>query len=193
VRATGGFTLLEAVMAAGLVLLTVTAVTFCVVTVSRVGARLEARMDGDRAAWRVAERLRALPFCAGSYPQAAVSAGDRAPDLVAAVFPHADLGRNTASGHYAALSGDGEQAGSFVTLLSEDGVQVRCVACFLAGPDGVELGPEALNGWDARSASAPPSGTLSVTLSVPDGGRRTSFLRSALQKAPISVQTTAAP
>lgn len=181
-------------MAAGLVLLTVTAVTFTVVSVTGAGARLEARMDADRAAWRVAERLRVLPFCAGSYPQAAVATGGRSPDLVAAVFPHADLARNTASALYMATSGgDGEQPGSFVTLFSEDGVQVTCVARFQAGPVGTELGPEVLSGWDTRSASAPPSGTLSVTLSVPGGGQRTSFVRSALLRPPICVPTTAAP
>lgn len=104
--ATGGFTLLEAVMAAGLVLLTVTAVTLCVVTVSRAGAGIERSMDGDRAAWRVSERLRALPFCAGSYPQAA-AAGGRAPDLVAAVFPHSDPALNTLSARYVAVAVDG--------------------------------------------------------------------------------------
>ncbi len=158
-------------MAAGLVLLTVTAVTACVVTVSRAGARLERRMDADRAACQVAERLRTLPFCAHSYPQATATGG-RASDLVAAVFPHADLARNTASARYALVAGDeGESAGSFVTLSVEDGVQVTCVARFLAGPGGSVLGPESLGGWDAESASAPPSGTLSVVLGVPGGGR----------------------
>ena len=110
-RAAGGFTLLEAVIAAGLVLLTVTAVTLCVATVSRTGARLETRMDGDRAAWRVAERLRVLPFCADSYPRATVPIGDRASDLVAAVFPHADLASNTASARYTGAAADGEEPG----------------------------------------------------------------------------------
>ncbi len=193
-RATDGFTLLEAVMAAGLVLLTVTAVTVTVVTVSGAGARLERRMDADRAAWRVAERLRVLPFCAGGYPQAAMATGGRSSDLVTAVFPHADFARNTTAARYAATPGaDGEQPGSFVTLFGEDGVQVTCVARFLTGPVGPELGPEALSGWDARSASAPPSGTLAITLSVPGGGQRTGFVRSALSRPPISVQATAAP
>ena len=191
--AAGGFTLLEAVMAAGLVLLTVTAVTACVVTVSRAGARLERRMDADRAACQVAERLRTLPFCAHSYPQATATGG-RASDLVAAVFPHADLARNTASARYALVAGDeGESAGSFVTLSVEDGVQVTCVARFLAGPGGSVLGPESLGGWDAESASAPPSGTLSVVLGVPGGGRPVEFVRSALLTPPISVRTTVAP
>ena len=187
-RAAGGFTLLEAVIAAGLVLLTITAVTSCVVSVSRAGARLEGHMDADRAAWRVAERLRVLPFCAGSYPQAT------AHDRRSCVRP--GRGRLSARGRRAEhrlgalrrlLAGaGGEEAGSFVTLFSEDGVEVTCVARFLAGPDGTELGPDGPGGWDARSASAPPSGTLSVTLSVPGGGQRTSFVRSALSRPPIS-------
>jgi hypothetical protein len=192
-RAAGGFTLLEAVMAAGVVLLTVTAVTLCVATVSRAGARLERRMDADRAVCRVAERLRTLPFCACSYPQAATT-GDRASDLVAAAFPHANVARNTASARYSPVAGDeGETGGSFVTLFLEDGVRVTCVARFLAGPDGPVMGSESLTGWDAESASAPPAGTLSVVLGASGAGWRTDFVRSALLRPPVSVTTTAAP
>ena len=76
-------------------------------------------MDADRAACRVAERLRTLPFCACSYPQATTT-GVRASDLVAAVFPHANVARNTASARYVPVAGDvGETGGSFVTLFIE--------------------------------------------------------------------------
>ena len=70
-----GFTLLEVVVAGGILLLTIAAVTFCVVNVSRAGARLERSMDADRAVRQVAQRLRLLPYCAGSYPQAANGSG----------------------------------------------------------------------------------------------------------------------
>ncbi len=85
-----GFTLLEVVVAGGILLLTIAAVTFCVVNVSRAGARLERSMDADRAVRQVAQRLRLLPYCASSYPQAANESDTHAGDLIAAVFPHAD-------------------------------------------------------------------------------------------------------
>jgi len=114
--------------------------------------------------------------------------------LVAAVFPHANVARNTVSARYVPVGGDeGETGGSFVTLFIEGDVQVTCVARFVAGPDGLVMGPESLGGWDAGSASAPPSGTLSVSLSVTRAGRRMDFVRSALLRPPISVTTTATP
>ena len=78
-----------------------------------------------------------------------------------------------------------EPAGSFVTLLSEEGVQVKCVARLLAGPNGPELGAEAMGGWDAIVATAPPAPTLSLTLSVAGSGRIVRFSRTALSSAPI--------
>ena len=78
-----------------------------------------------------------------------------------------------------------EPAGSFVTLLSEEGVQVKCVARFLAAPNGPELGAEALGGWDTVTATAPPAPTLSLTLSVAANGRIVRFSRTALSSAPI--------
>lgn len=189
----GGFSLLETVIAAGLLLAAVTAVTFVVVGVTRGGAGLESRMDQARAMQRVAERLRALSFCAGCYPQATPGADGEASDLVAAVFPHADLSRTTASARYVAVAaGGGEDAGSFVTLFDDDGVEVRCAARFLTGQGGVPLGPDALVGWDASAAAAPPSAILSVVLSSADGGPVVSFVRSALSNAPVAVPTPAA-
>jgi hypothetical protein len=188
----GGFTLLEVVVAAGILLVTIAAVTFCVVNVSRAGARLERTMDADRAVRQVAQRLRLLPFCSGSYPQAASASGTHPGDLIAAVFPHADLAQNIPEACYiAAAVWEEEPAGSFVTLLSEEGVRVKCFARFLAGPNGTELGAEALGGWDRVTATAPPAPTLSLTLSVAGSGRSVRFSRSALSGAPIDVQPTA--
>lgn len=178
-------------MTAGLLLLTISAVTSVVVGVSRDGVGLEDRMDGDRAVRRAAERLRSLPYCAAAYPQAASNGSPS--DLVAAVFPHADVSKNTASARYVAVAtGTGEQAGSFVTYLSDDGVEVTCVARFVVGADASELGPEDLGGWDASAATAPPSGTLSILLSVPGAGPGASLVRSALSSAPIAVPIPAA-
>ena len=146
-------------------------------------------MERDRAMRRVAQRLCLLPYCAGSYPQVTGGRGDLASDLVAAVFPHANSAENTDSARFLeSTGGEDEPAGSFVTLLVEDEVQVRCVARFLAGPDGPELGPEAVRGWDAATATAPPASALSLTLSVAGEARLVEFVRSALSSAPLHAQ-----
>ena len=177
----GGFSLLEVVIAAALLFMTVTSVSAAVVGVSRAGARLRDSMDADRAVRSEAERLRTLPYCATSYPQPGGGYGADGADLVAAVFPHAVVAQNAPSAQYvAAADGSGAPAGSFVTLVTRDGMVVRCVARFLEGPDGLQLGPEQLAGWDLALADAPPAPTLSVTLSADPGGRSIRLVRSAL-------------
>ena len=174
-------------IAAALLLVTIAAVTICVAGVSRAGARLEETMDRDRALRRVSERLGVLPFCAVSYPQVGAQPGDPAHDLLAAVFPHARSARNTPLARYVAVDGDGvAPAGSFVTTLTEDGVQVTCVARFLAGPDEPALGADDLDGWDAATATAPPAPAVSVELTLEGGGRGVTLVRSAMAEAPIA-------
>ena len=180
-RPSGGFSLLEVVIAAALLFVTVTAVTATVVGVSRAGARLGGSMDADRAVLSEEERLRALPYCAVGYPQTGGALGETEPDLVAAVFPHAVSAQNSLSARYVATAdGSGAPAGSFVTLLTRGDVVVRCVARFLAGPGGPDLAPEQLAGWDRASSDAPPASTLSVALSAEPGGRSIWMVRSAL-------------
>jgi len=186
-RSRGGFSLLEVVIAAALLLLTVTAVSSTVVGVSRAGARLRASMDADRAMRSVAERLRTLPYCASSYPQPLGGSGEEGADVLAAVFPHADSAQNAQRARYAAAADDGgAPAGSFVTLLTRDGVLVQCVAWFQASPDGPRLGPEKLAGWDVAESDAPPAPTLSLTLSADPGGRSIRIVRSALSVPSIA-------
>jgi hypothetical protein len=186
-RVAAGFSLLEAVIAASLLLMTITAVTTCVAGFSGAGARLEENMDRDRALRLVAERLGVLPFCAGSYPQAGAEPGDPAGDLLAAVFPHARTAQNTPTARYVAADWDGvAPAGSFVTLLTEDGVRVTCVARFLAGTDEPPLRADDLGEWDAASAAAPPASAVSVELTLDNGGRGITLVRSAMAEAPIA-------
>ncbi len=99
-RAARGFSLLEVLVASALLLATVTAVSLCVTSVSRGGARLEAAMEADRALRMVAGHLGALPYCAPSYPDAREAAGMDATDLVAAVFPHALGAASTPEARY---------------------------------------------------------------------------------------------
>jgi hypothetical protein len=185
--AADGFSLLEAVVAAALLLITVTAVTICVAGVAGAGTRLEERMDRDRALRRVSERLSVLPFCAGSPAQAGVATGDPAGDLLTALFPHALPAQNTPAARYVANGGDDTApAGSFVTVLTEEGVMVTCVARFLTGPDEPALGPGDLDGWDVAAEGLAPAPTLSVVLTVEGGTRGVTLVRSAMDETPVA-------
>ena len=141
-RSTAGFSLLEVVVAAGLLLMTIAAVTACITNSSAAEARLQAAMDADRAVRAVAERMRSLPFCAATLPAPSSARGPAATDLVAAVFPHARVAENTEAARYIVVAGEEGDAppGSFVTLVEERGVELRCVAVFLADEGGAALG-----------------------------------------------------
>ena len=138
-------------------------------------------MDVDRAVQQVGERLRGLPFCAAAYPASGASAGGAAGDLVAAVFPHADVLRNDALARYVgSATADGDEAGSFVSVFTEDDIVIRCIAHFLRRADGPALQPADLTGWDMAYSAAPPGAALSVVLTAGSGSiTRLSFVREA--------------
>lgn len=193
-RCTQGFSLLEAVVAAGLLLLTVTAVSACVGSAVRAAARLDRSREADAALHRCAERLRSLRFCAPSLP--VPSDGPAAPDLCSAVFPHAAPPKNTVEARYVEAGGDpAVSPGSFVTVVDEDGVEVRCTASFLRAADGPRLAPADLAGWDVETAKEPPGPALEVVLSVRDAGseRAVCLVLAALRPgvAPLPVQGAA--
>ena len=177
----GGFSLLEAVIAAGLLLLTVAAVSLCVGSAVRAGARLERTRGADAALRLSAERLRSLPFCAPSLP--APPDGPATSDLCAAVFPHAASWKNVAGARYVAVGSEpAVSPGSFVTLFDEGGVEVCCTAWFLRGADGPRLGPADLSGWDLETEGEPPGPALEVVLSArgPGGERTVRLVLAAL-------------
>ena len=68
-------------------------------------------------------------------------------DLLGVVFPHADATRNTPTARYVHSDGEEAPAGSFVTVFTEGGVDVLCVARFLVAEDGPPLEPVAVEGW----------------------------------------------
>lgn len=183
-RPAAGFSLLEVVVAAGLLLMTIAAVTALVTNSGAAKAHLQSAMDADRAVGVVAERLRSLPFCADVYPDPGSSRGSAATDLVAAVFPHARVAENTEAARYIVLAGEEGDAppGSFVTLAEESGVEVRCVAVFLAREGGAALGAAQLDGWSVSELAAPPSAVLLVRVTAASHGaaRTVSVMRSAL-------------
>ena len=179
-----GFSLLEVVIAAAIVLMTVTAVTACVTTVSRVGQRMETGMRDDRALASVAEWLRSLPYCADELPAPSDSGGPGARDLVAAVFPHACSWANTQHARFVTVDEDGAAAGSFVTRLVEDGVVVVCVARFRAA-DADLLSPEDVEGFDVTVSDRVPSAVVELTLTTegPSGPRTCRLVRVAAATA----------
>ena len=179
-----GFSLIEVVVAAGLLLMTIAAVTACVANSGSAQARLQASMDVDRAARAVAERLRSLPYCAAALPAPGSARGPYATDLVAAVFPHSRVAENMEAARYIVAAGQEADAppGSFVTLAEESGVEVRCVAVFLASEGGSALSVVELDGWSVSEMAAPPSAVLLVRVTATGHGasRRVSVMRSAL-------------
>lgn len=171
-----GFSLLEVVIAASLLLLTVTAVTAAVTSVSQAGRRADAGVRADVALEAVISRLASLPFCAPALP--ALTAGDfaAATDLVAAVFPDAGA-RDAVDARYVAADGGGVPAGSFVTRFDQDGVLVTCVARFRRTVAGSWLGPADLAGWDLAESSRLPAPVLGVEVtSAVEGVLRTGLL-----------------
>ena len=196
-RPTAGFSLLEVVVAAGLLLMTIAAVTACVTTAGAGRGRLAAAMDTDRAVRVVAERLRSLPFCAATLPAPSSARGSAATDLVAAVFPHARVAENMEAARYIVSAGEDADAppGSFVTLVEEGGVEVRCVAVFLAGEGGAALGAAELDGWSAREMAAPPGAVLLVRLTALSRGtaRTVSLMRSALTGPTVGLRQSSVP
>jgi hypothetical protein len=159
----GGFSLLEAVIAAALLLLTVSAVTIYVNCASRAGGHADAAMRADRALGSVAAWLQALPYCAADAPTAATGRGRTALDLVSAVFPHACSWMDAPDARFVTVDEDGAKSGSFVTRLSEDGIAVVCVARY-CDRDGVSLAAASVDGFDVATSSAVPGPQLELAL-----------------------------
>ena len=182
----GGFSLLEVVVAAALLLMTVTAVSAALTTLTRGSSRLTHAMDVDRVLRDETEYLRALPFCAPTYPSAAEEAtvtGAPAADLVAEVFPHAVAADNREAARYVAVATPGDApVGSFVTRVVRGGVAVERVARFVA-PGAPPLMPDSVVGWAVWGSSSPPAPALEVHLVATAHGasRRCVFVCSALR------------
>jgi type II secretory pathway pseudopilin PulG len=191
-RPRGGFSLLEAVVAAGLLLMTVTVVTATVLNASRAGSRLDRAMTVDRALRREVERLRSLPYCAPAYPaitQGEWEVADGAADLLDAVFPHAVVAANRGGARFVAVAGGNEEpAGCFVTLRDVDGVSITCVARFLADGGSAPLGPEAVAEWAVWRFAPPPADGLEVRVFAEHDGlrREQRVVRAALPPLPAA-------
>jgi hypothetical protein len=179
------------VIAAALLLLTVSAVTACVASVSRAGRHAEATRGADRALGSVAEWLGALPYCAVELPSRSVGRGRDATDLVAAVFPHACSSMAAPDARFVSVDDDVAGAGSFVTRLSEGGVPVVCVARYCQA-DGTPLEVADLEGFDVAVSAVAPAPRLEVVLFARAGGitRRCRLVRLAGAAATLEAPET---
>jgi type II secretory pathway pseudopilin PulG len=159
-----GFSLIEAVVAASILLLTCAAVSVTFTATLRAKRAVDRRSALESAADSECERLTALPFwrrVTSSTPLTPTS-------LVAEVFPHARSECNTLDASYLSASGPGGP-GTFVTRTRVNGVSVQRIATFLAGARGEEtpLPDHVLRGWAVwDGASVPPATTLCLAIRV---------------------------
>lgn len=165
-RVADGFSLLEVVIAAGLLLLTVASVSVAVANVSHAGRRAEAAMRVDASLESELARLASLPFCAVTLPSVPVGDPTAASDLLAAVFPDAGGPRDSADARYVLADEGGVPGGSFVTRFDQDGVSVTCVARFRHHPGGSWLAAADVAGWDLAVSSRPPAPLLVVEVTA---------------------------
>jgi hypothetical protein len=188
-----GFSLIEAVVASAVLLLTCTAVGGTLATVLRAERIVRQRSELEQVIAAESARLASLPFFVEARPPQAEVPGDLQPSsLLAVVFPHACPEFSSPVAYY--CSGLGREApGSFVTLADVDGVAVRREARFVVG-EGTHwevVTPEALDGWAVWADRRPPATMIEIALSVRRGDRTasTSLFLGAL-RARVAPQPT---
>jgi hypothetical protein len=169
-----GFSLIEAVVASAVLLLTCVAVGGTLATALRAERAARQRTDLENALAGESARLAALPFFVQAGPP---SPGDLSGDLVptsllAVVFPHARPESNSPQAHYCDGRGPGTP-GSFVTLADVDGVALRRDTRFVVGEgsDWEVVEPAALAGWAVWEDRQVPASTVEITLSARCGSR----------------------
>jgi hypothetical protein len=180
-----GFSLIEAVVASAVLLLTCTAVGGTLVTVLRAERMVRQRSELEQVLAAESARLASLPFFVPAEPPQGEAQGDLQPSsLLAVVFPHARPESNSPAAYYCEGLGDGTP-GLFVTLVDADGVALRREARFVVGEgthwEGVT--PETLEGWAVWASDQLPASTVEIILSVRRGDRTasTSLLLGALR------------
>ena len=169
IRPQTGFTILEVVIAASLLLATCIATSGVLSSATRAdgAAELGTHLQGVLAS--ECERLAALPFSADD----GTANGDSAPmSLVSEAFPFARPELNTDLGYFVDAPGDVD-AGTFVSVAVNGPVRIRREAVFASG-DGDEqghLGSADLAGWDCTSVARPPATTLRISVQVSERGQ----------------------
>jgi hypothetical protein len=165
VSARQGFSLVEVVIAAGILACAVATATVVVPNATAARHRAELVHRGRLAVGNELELLAALPFC-GVGP----SIGESDVTLVDRVFPHAVVARNTAEAFYQGTESGTIPGGSFVSIRAEAGGTLRTTARFLvSGSTGwVAIEPSAVQGFEADD-QFPPSSVVQVTAAWSSG------------------------
>ena len=154
-----GFTLVEVVIAASLLLLTVICATPLLTGSQRAASRESRSAEAQCLAQSTVERLRSLPFVPPSTPQTATAAE---PDgcVVGALFPHADQARNGPDDFVVLADGGPWPAGTFVTRRRAGTYLVTTETRFIAATAGgfAAVSTTRLAGTTHRpAASCPPA------------------------------------
>ena len=184
-RRQSGFSLIEAVVASAVLLLTCTAVSGTLAAALRAERSVRQRSALEEVLEEDGARLASLPFyCRAAPPQGGAPADLQPSSLLAVVFPHAHPEWNSSTAWFCDSGGSGAP-GSFVTLVDADGVTLRREARFVVG-GGTEwegITPAVLDGWAVWADGEVPATTVEVNLSVSAGDRAvcTTMLLGALR------------
>jgi prepilin-type N-terminal cleavage/methylation domain-containing protein len=190
-----GFTLIEVMIAASLMLLTAVCVTPLLVGGQQASARESRAGEARRLAQSTLEMLRGLPF-APPAPQATATTTDRAASVVGSVYPHADVARNRADAFVVLANSWPWSSGTFVTRHRVGVFEVTTGSRFgIATPDGfAPLSNTRLVGYDSSIDGELPSGVLFVAVHVAwaERGRGRSVTRCGTLHDDSAVATGAA-
>jgi type II secretory pathway pseudopilin PulG len=186
-RRRSGFSLIETVIAAAVLLLTCVAVGGTLGAVLRAESAVRERSALEQVLAAESARLSALPFFVPVAPPEGAAPGDvPSASLLAVVFPHAHPESNSPAAFYCDGPGPGAP-GSFVTLVDADGCALRREARFVvgAGSEWHVVQPAALQGWAVWAGRQVPATTVEIALSTRSGTRTasTSLLLGAFPAA----------
>jgi hypothetical protein len=162
-RRSPGFTLLECVAAAAVLLIVWVVVSGTLVLATRVRAVADDRAAAELAVTDLVERLRSLPLAAVAHEKA----GDGG-DVVHLVFPHSVTGLNTEAARFEPAATASSPAGCFVTRARVGTIQLETRAWFVVGSrDGwVSSDPADVEGRPSISAADLPSPDLVVLVTA---------------------------
>ena len=169
------FTLVEAVIAACLLLATCLAISAVLSNATKAEGTAVARDGLESILTSECRRLAALPYFHGDTVDGRPFGAPTSDSLVSEIFPWARPGLDTDDRWFVGdLAGD--EAGTFVSTVDVGGVRVRRDAVFLADESdaATRLGPADLVGWNCASGARPPATNLAVTVDVSARGRSAS-------------------
>jgi type II secretory pathway pseudopilin PulG len=178
-----GFSLVEALVAAAILLLICLSVTGTVLATMDARSVLDRRLYLEQAADAERVRLTALPYVRpvlAPIPENEWRASETS--LVAEVFPHAQPEYNNGDASF----GADQEGALFVTRALRDGVTLERTARFVrrTPSNWVRLSMADLPRW-AMWESRPPATTLEITLVATQDGRSVTRLMRVTALAPI--------